>query len=243
MNIKTFASIVGVILLAGCCSQALAAPRAGSNYGRDYVVGSSDLGRWSAGAHYNARERNVTVGPMGLAQMKTYRITTYAGYDLQPWFTAYVSAGQSRTQFNEFGYGDGELDYGGGFFLNLLDHEIPDPALLENRIRISAGSEYNITSAESPCCGDVDWSEFIAFATIAIVNDIAGNKSILPNSIAFYGGPIYSRVSSDDIREASDDRLGFMAGMETFLTKRVSFDVRVENFEHASFSGGVNICF
>lgn len=239
---KTLLHILVGALVAGSCASVFAAPRGTSNTAREYLVGSSELSPWSAGLHYSARERHVQINNDAFfTEMKAQKVVGYVGYDVLDWATAYVSAGQTKAQINLEGYADGELDFGIGMLLNLLDHEVPDPLIMEDRVRVNASAEYSWTKTER-FGEDIGWQEFVTSLTFSIVNDTTGNKAFWPESVAIFAGPIYSCILGD-LDEASEDRLGLTGGVEIFVSERVSLDARFENYQKASFSGGLNVRF
>jgi len=232
---------VAVLVLEGTCSLVPALPVAGSNTGREYLMGVSDLGNWSCGIYSRMLERDIDfLGIDSLMNMKSKSIIGYVGYDLVRWLTTYVLAGQNESEFGNTGYGDGELEYGIGMYFNLLDHDILDPTLFEDKIRINAGCQYSESKTES-VGSNVEWSEVCASLTLSIVNDLDGSKRYVPNSIALFAGPVYSDIDSSTINER--DVFGYTAGIQVFYTEKVSFDIGVENFENDTYVSGVNVRF
>ena len=68
-----------------------------------------------------------------------------------------------------------------------------------------------------------------------------GNKFFNPNSIAIYGGPMFSYIQSDDIE--ADKEFGFMAGVEVFVSESISLDAGIRQFDGTGFEGGIHIRF
>ena len=147
-------------------------------------------------------------------------------------------ARSDRTRY--WGEGDAEFEYGAGLRLNILDHEIPDPTLFENRLRITAGAQYTWTQADQDLY-PWKWEELVADLTVSIVNDIEGNALYLPNSIALYVGPVLSIIRSDTIK--ADDKFGYSAGVEVYFTECVSFDLGIQKLDDTGYVGGLHIRF
>ena len=231
--------LVAVLVLEGTCLLIPALPIAGSNTGREYLMGVSDLGNWSCGIYSRMLDRDIDIRGID-SLMKSKSIIGYVGYDFVRWFTTYVLAGQNESEFGNMGYGDDEFEYGFGMYFNLLDQDILDPTLFEDKIRINAGWQYSESKTESGG-SDVEWSEICASLTLSIVNDLDGNKRYVPNSIALFAGPVYSDIDSSIINEK--DVFGYTAGIQVFYTEKVSFDIGVEKFESDTYVGGVNVRF
>lgn len=232
-------SVVILFLLAGNLSPLLAVPIGSSNAGREYLLAAEPLGKWSCGVYSKARKRDVTTGGLSLP-MKSRKTMGYVGYDFKRWFTTYATAGSSETMIGGSGYADGESEYGVGMLFNILDHEILDPTLFEDKIRINAGWQY--TSSGTKYAGATrKWHELFASLTVSLVNDVEGSKFYLPNSIAIFAGPIYSDIQSSSIDEK--DAFGLITGLEVFYSEKISIDWAIERFESSAYTVGINIRF
>lgn len=230
-----------VSLLAGDFTAVFAVPLGSSNMGREYLVGAGSPYKWSFGAYVETRERDVAIDRLSsLMSMKSSKIMGYVGYDFLSWFTTYFTAGQHRARIGSSGYADGELECGMGMHFNLLDQEILDPTLFEDKIRINADWQY--TTSKTEYGSEVKkWRELFLALTISIVNDIEGNKLYLPNSVAVFWGPLYSDIQGGSINEK--DKIGFTAGLEVFFTEKISLNLAIESFDEVTHIGGINVRF
>jgi hypothetical protein len=227
---------VVAVLLANSALVLSAAPMGTSSEARDYLRTVEDLDPVICGLYGTYRERDVDGGQ----RMKSRRLMAYVGYHLKPWLMTYVTGGKSRTKFGEHSdYAGSEFEFGLGARLNLLDHDIMEPALFEDTVRIHAVCEHIMGSSDSDR-RDVDWSELSAALTFSIVNEVDGNKFFLPETVTLFAGPLYSSLHRD-LEE--DDDLGIVGGMEVFLNTRVSVDATVEHLGEPSFSAAVNLRF
>jgi len=226
------------ILFAVTSSMLHAVPIGNSNAGREYLAGASDLGNWSCGLYADLRSHNVdTRWHPSTTEYVSQGGMIYIGYDLVRWITAYVVGGGSQISLG--GSGTGSAKYGVGMHFNILDHEIMDPTLFEDRLRLNAGWLATATQAEWSSHG-TDIYEAFASLTVSVVNDLEGPKKFVPNSIALYAGPLYSGLFSADVFGKTP--LGFTAGLEIFYTERVSFSVGVNQFNSSTMpSGGLHI--
>jgi hypothetical protein len=239
---KTKLPLVLAALTIFSAAPVFAAARAPSNEGRDYVEGARDLSKWSWGAYYDLMKRQVEIDGRELAADLSHYMT-YAAYDALPYLVPYVAVGLSDSSFGNSGADDSKFEVALGAHLNLLDHEIADPMLMEDRIRISGNVEYSATSGEY-WGEDLRWATVNASLTLGFVNDVAGNFLHVPDSIALYAGPMYSTLLGSDIELAnSESDLGLTAGLEVYYTPRVSLYAQANFFDETGVSAGLNVHF
>ncbi len=243
MNMKFLMATMGAGLVLGGLNAA-AVPRGGSNLDRDFVVGRSDNPGWSCGMTFSTRERLVKIEGIQGALDATL-ISAHIGYAVTPWVTLYANAGMMDSKFDwspASADSDQRFLYGATLHADLFSHEIQDPMLMENKIRVNATVSYQ--ASELAWRQEYyDFRELQVALTASIVNDIVGNKLFLPESIALFGGPVYSASLSDDIKDSPDEDVGLTAGLEVFHTKRVSYYFRVEEFARTGYAGGLNVRF
>lgn len=238
------------LFVAVCVSTFIAADsgfsatRAPSNEGRDYVNGARSLANWSIGANYETAEKDLVFDTFGTRAVKSTKAMAYIGYDALPWMTPYLTMGQSQTKIGFAQSQDGQLDYGLGLLLNMLDYEVADSFLLEDRVRVNGSVEYTRTSM-AVGNDDMDLDAFDASLTIGLVNDLVGATQFIPESITLFGGPVYSTWMGPDIKgaQSSRDDFGFTIGLEMFYTRSVSMNIRANFLEHSGASAGINVHF
>jgi opacity protein-like surface antigen len=239
------ATILAFTLLAAVST--FAAARAPSNSGRDYVNGARSLANWSIGIYAEKAEKDLVfkdADAPSTRTVKSSKVMAYVGYDALPWLTPYLALGTGNTEVQYEDSEDKHLDAALGLQLNLLDHEIADPFLLEDHFRLNGSVEYTRTSLS---VGDenVDLGQWDAYLTAAIVNDIVGSSEFSPESIAVFFGPAYSTWVGSGIegsRKSSDD-FGFTVGMELFYSPSISMNLRANLMEHRGISAGLNVHF
>ncbi|MCE9614973.1 MAG: hypothetical protein K8T26_11890 [Lentisphaerae bacterium] len=236
-----------VVALFGLClitaSTAQAEPRGSSNLGREYLVGSSDNSGWVCGMFYHARERRVEVSdvPGTLDDKKT---AVYVGHTLLPWMSLYGIAGITDSSFTTVlpSKSDEAFLYGASMNLDLFTHEIQDPVLMENQIRVNGNLTYY--GSQTEVFGEQQaLQDVLASLTASVVNDLNGVSLYMPESIALFGGPIYSASLSNDVDDGRDDQFGLTGGIEVYQTKRVSYYFRIEEFAKVGYAGGLNVRF
>lgn len=236
-------AVVFAFLLA-TLSQLSAAPVGRSNSGRDYLLGTQDLGAWSAGLYGMNIDREVTLwNDRPKVSMNSKKIVGYVGYDILPWITTYVTAGSTQTRIGWGSTGSSKPEYGVGCMLGLFDTEIEDPTLLEDRLRLNANFQYTRGSGAyaDGFSGNISWSEFSGSLTLSIVNDLEGDKFFVPNSIALFIGPAFSFLSSSEIEQ--DSSFGLTLGIDVFLNEKVSLEFAYISYEESAYSAGVNVRF
>ena len=224
------------ILAAALTGPAYAFPIGNSNQGREYFSGSAWFDRWSFGLYSRTQTREVRVLVPEVA--KTRRSLMWLGYDAYQWMTVYGGIGHSEVKFFDT-YEDGENLFAFGLHFNLIDYDIMDPVLMEDRLRLNVDMRF--TKTKTPHRFEtLNWREFYMNATISIVNDCDGSKLFFPDSIALFAGPVYSDLSAG-LQE--EDRFGITLGMEMFVNEKVSLALAVENFERSGYTGGVSVRF
>lgn len=243
-NTFTRCCILSVLFLvvAGSFSPINALPVGRSNLSREYLVSPQDLGSWSIGLYAIKQERDVTANKyMSDVPMKSSKTLGYIGYDIIPWITAYVVGGSSETRIG-WGSGSSKPEIGFGAVFNLIDTEIEDPTLFENRLRLSSHAQYTWGSAKSSTSSsDVKWGEFSGSLLLSIVNDLEGDKFFVPNSIALFVGPVFSVINSNTIEQ--DKIFGMTGGLDIFLNEKVSLELAYTRYEAGTYSIGVNVRF
>lgn len=241
-----FIFVVAACVYGSSSSLLLAMPRISSNSDRDYIVSMADLSKWSCGISFDNQERSVRYSRIFSAQstytVKTKKQLLYIGYDFKPWLVAYALGGSSQIDVRTLPKTDSEMEIGAGAQVNILNHDLLDPILTEDKITVNASLQLTTTEAKINN-RTIEWRELNASITAAIVNDVTGNKLMLPESIALFAGPVYSDIIGSGIDEASGDRLGVTVGIEVYYTKRLAFNFRLDKFEEPAYSAGLRMNF
>jgi len=184
------------------------------------------------------RELDLELGPT--ADLEFFKGLVFVGYDVLPWATFYGTIGLSDIELDGVEADEANSEYGFGLHLNLLDHELMEPGLMEDRLRVNADLRY--ASSEATVMGRTfDWEETTAELTVSLVNDLTGNKLFWPQSIALYAGPAYSNLESDDFE--AEETFGFVGGIEIFATKRLTLGLGAEMYDSAAFSSSLSLRF
>ena len=234
--ITLFVGVLAFTVLTGV-KEAQAIPMGAAEHSGNYFLGDEDLGKWSIGAYYLDRERDITtLGHMH--SMQTTKGMAYVGYEIFYGMSAFVTVGSTETQFEGRNRTDTHSEYGLGLQFNILDHQIPDPGLMEDRIRLNGSLQYTQSGADWVAT-EIDWEEFYASLTLGLVNDISGNKAFNMQNIGFFFGAVYSHLESSGIEE--DSAFGYTAGVSIRFSEKVSFEMGVESLDQGAIFGGVHI--
>lgn len=231
-----------------------ASPLWTSNRDEEYILSSDkDLSAFSFGLNLerNDREMVFAVAPGAIPVKKVFsydRYKAYLGADVLSWLTVYGTGGGCRIAIEDFTeFEAGNTEYGAGIRINLLDHIIADPLVIEDKIRLTATVQYTRSSFPFEAIGDksFDWSERRSVIQFSIVNDIPGNPWFHPESLALNVGFVYSDISGDN--ELDEVDAGWlMAGVELFYSKHISFDGSVyfsNNNESRGMTAGMHLRF
>lgn len=216
-----------------------ASPVADSKLEREYLVSDREFSKWCFGVFTLNRKRDVRLQNWD-RKFATSSVFMYLGYDILPWLTAFGAAGSTEAEIENLHETDRQGEFMAGFNANILDQAILDPLLMEDRLLLNA-SAY-ISSGRANWSGsDTFWTEFNVEATLTVVNDVDGSKLFFPEAIAIYAGPIFSNIQTSAFDE--EDKIGYTAGMATYLTKRVSLDFGANTFSDSAYFAGLHVRF
>jgi len=201
-------------------------PIPGNQDGSTYLLPAPDLSRFSAGIYLQARAREVKAHNIK-NKLETRRTAGYLAYDILPWLSIYGTAMDSKQKFI-YETNEGSTEIGGGIILNIIDHEVMSPTLLEDIVRLTAMIQY--TKGEYFFFRkSEDLNEIYGALTLHIINEVDGNKLYWPNAIGFFVGPVYSKLDGENIEEAQ--AYGFSLGLEIYFTDRVTLNLGTEQFD------------
>jgi hypothetical protein len=224
-----------VLAFAAFSLAAGAMPVYESNQGREYLISYQGLDRWGAGVVFSSLERPVVI-TSGRVEMESSleqdRVMGYLTYHLLRAMDIYVIGGGANVGLDGWKKESADSDYGVGLRLNIMDHIIQDPILLEDKIRLSATLQYSETKiGEAWGAKKAALREKYAAVSMAVINDVEGMVLFHPESIALNLSFIYSGLDGHLDYPASradieaDDTSYLTAGVEMFWTKRVSIEV------------------
>jgi len=235
---KKMLTVLALFVVLGAVQTTVQAMPVGTSpASKDYVVTAEDLHNWSGGFYLRGWERAIDEDGWSRwsGNMKMQQAMAFVGYDVAPWVTTYVTAGQTTLDAGNVNIADEDGVYGVGLRLNLLDHDILSPTLMEDRVLITSSWQYSMSK---------EFDEFFANLLLHVVNDLERDKFFVPYSIALYGGPVYSQISMDDYDYEVEDLFGMLFGVETHLDDNVGLHGGVEYFgEEIAFDAGLTLRF
>lgn len=238
---KTLYTAVTAVALSLSLLPAVAVPLGRSNEAMSYLLKDPVLSSLTAGAYVGEANREFTFkGSSVVREMEASRSFGYLGISLLKWLNVYAVAGQNTAEIVNMGEADGEAIYGGGVSINLLNHFLREPIPIEDTFRLNFGLQ-QLTTEANLGGESLEWSEISGALTLSIINHTTGHKNYTPESIAIYAGPAFSYMRSDDIE--AENTSGAVGGLEIYFTDSFAIDFRVEYFDTASGSVGVNIHF
>lgn len=210
----------------------------------DHLIVAQNLHRFGVGVYGGVIERGVDVtdGPSDRS-LNGDELMAYLSCYPMNWLSAYAGGGYGRFKLSGDGggYGEKASQWAFGLRANLLDHDLADPWIFEDRIRLSANAHYGLYDAPVGPYRDAEWSEFKGSLLVSIVNDVVGNKHFLPQTVALYAGPIYSTIGGDDLEET--ENFGFAAGLQMQLSAHTSLGIGAEDMDGTSFLAGLDVRF
>ncbi len=220
---------------------AFAFPYGSGNEAFDYVLKSPDLSRFSAGVYYTDMKRDIRISgyPFDI-RMSIQRLTGYLGYDIASGVNAYAIVGGNAVELDDAGDRQSGMALGVGVSVNLLHHYLREPVPYEDAFRINAGAQFLVNDVDFEP-KTVRWTETSAAVTFALVNHTEGHKYYNPESISLYAGPALSILDSSDF--SAKTKGGFIGGVQVFFTDSFALDLRVEYFDAANGSAGINLRF
>lgn len=223
-------AILTVALVAMTSSLALAYPTGSSLQEADYSVWGKDLHRWSFGAYTKSAKQLVTMRFAQTEALVTHSFG-YIGYDVLRGVTPYLAVGVGDLSYaSRSGEFEG-TDVGAGVHFNIMDYDILDPFLMENRFRIYGGLLYLYND---------EFQELSGSLLFGLLNDCEHTKRLGIHSVEVFGGVLFSNVMGIENQE-TEDLLGFTAGLDLFVTYHMSIQVSLDHFNTTEYSAGLNV--
>ena len=228
-----------------------------SNLGRDYEVSVPDLKQWSCGLYTESMDRKLDSAGVFMygSKLNYQRNMGYIGYDFFRDYdflrcmTTYATLGTGSLKIGNGQRSGSCAQYGVGAHFNLLDKDILDPTLAEDKIRVTAGVEYIASNPSVDTSGfgfdkqSISFDELSGSLIVSFVNDIEGDKTFLPFGLSVFAGLLYSDFITNSHDLKADSQLGYIAGLEVFYTESISFFLAAENIGSSGYTAGVDIHF
>lgn len=225
MNHKTRIAITAASA-AMLATFAGATPRATEASGSNYLIASENLEGVYVGGYYRYTSREVD----DYKELTQDNIAFVVGLDLFDWFSIYGIIGTADAEIDTYkGDRDYAVMYGGGAWLNILDHDLLSNLSCETKFRISASAQMVWSSPDIGGVEKCDYSDFYGALTFSVVNELVGNKNIWPDAIGVFAGPVWSVFDCDDY-DATGNEAGFGVGLDVYVTRRVGLSASYETY-------------
>lgn len=224
MNLKS-RTAVAAAAAAALCTSVQATPRAAEASGADYLVSAENLEGLHVGGYYRYTSREVN----NYYDLTQDHIAFMVGYDLLDWFSIYGIVGTGDAEIDHYTTDrDYSLIYGGGGWLNILDHDLMSNLACETKFRISASAQ--IVFGKPDVDGvECDFHEFYGALTFSVVNELIGNKNYFPEAIGVFAGPVWDIYDCDEFDTTGNDA-GFAVGLDVYVTRRVGLSGSYETY-------------
>lgn len=206
----------------------------------NYLVAAEEPTPFHAGAFFRNHDRTINLDRGGTYKLNHDRAGGFVAYDVFRWLAVYGMAAYTWNGFDELGdRKDNSTVFGAGAWINILDTELIDGLALENRFRIDANAQFLLCDSEI-FSEDIKYTEIYGSLTASLVNEIVGNKSMWPEAIGVFFGPVYTAWDSDDFETEYDD-MGFAVGLDVYLTRRAILSAAYEVYEKGENATGITV--
>ena len=230
MNAVSYAVMTAALVFVA--GDLFASPRAAEALGPDFPIAADGLLGWHVGGFYRYQSRELDYRYESLSQDT---IAFHVGRDIFSWLSVYGFVGTVDCSFKDsFLDSDIAVAYGGGAWINLVDHDLLSSLSTETKFRIQASAQIG---AAKPEIGGYEYryTETYGSLTFSIVNELIGNKNIWPDAIGLFFGPTYSKLDADDL-ETSGDNVGVIFGLDVYVTRKVSLSGSYETYGHGDYA-------
>ncbi len=172
----------------------------------------NDLSGWhlamfaGSATKYMDNDRNIET------EIDLTRFNVIVGYDLTRWLTVYGLVGAIKEETGIYSKeNDTQGLFGVGVWANLLESDQLSRLSDVSSYRLTTGAEYSFANFD-----DFTWSQFDAFLTFELVNELHRTSFIMPETIGLFFGPVVSYVLSDEYD--SCDNIGMTVGLNITMT-------------------------
>ncbi len=236
---KTRFGVLAMVIGAGLGAQTVgAAPRAAEGSGMYYAAAAQNLNPFHLGVFYRNHDRNIEVSGRPM-ELDIDKAGMFVAYDLSRWISVYGLAAYTEVGLSGITSSDDQTtEFGGGAWVNLLDHDLTDGLLLENRLRLQAIGQVTTANAEAGFY-ELNYTEYYGALTLSVVCELVGKKEYWPEAIGLYAGPAYNNLDSSDF-EAQGENFGFAFGLDFYLTRKTTLSVGLEKYDDED-AGGVSL--
>jgi len=217
---------------------------------RQPLVAKPVSDRLTVGVGYDKLERGIEFDTLPDAVLEADTISGYAGYDVLPWLTAFVTVGGTKVEGDE-GIG---TDYGiklsGGLSAYLWEGDVLVPAFMAGRLSIKVMGEVSRFESDTDI-GTVEWVDVMVALPVGYekFDRYPTSASGLQTSLALYAGPAFSYMSGKadtvfgNVDFDASQRFGVVAGADVYFSPSVSIGAKLIAFDELSYGASARFHF
>jgi len=217
---------------------------------RQPLVAGRVSDRLSIGVGYDKLERGIEFGNMPDAILEADTVSGYAGFDVLPWMTAFVTVGGTKVE-GENGVGsDYGVRFSGGLSAYLWEGDVIVPSFMAGRISIKAMMDASRSESDTDI-GTVEWFDVVVALPIGYekFDRYPVSGSGLQTSLALYAGPAFSYMSGTadtlfgDLDFDASSQFGVVAGADVYFSPSVSIGAKLLAFDELSYGASARFHF
>lgn len=209
--------------------------------------------RLSIGVGYDSIKRGLDIknGPAGLgALLEADSLSGYAGFDVLPWLTSFVTVGSVELKSGAGIKTDAKLKISGGVSAYLWEADVLSPGFMAGRVSVKADAE--LARFESGVENvSVEWFEALAALPIGyeLFDRYPSGSSGVATSLALYAGPAISylsgtaKTSYGDVDFDGDQQFGMVAGADVYFAPQISIGAKLTIFDELSYGATLRFHF
>ena len=206
-------TLIACVAVAALTSSTFAVtPTARDTGSINYAGLGNNLSGWhlalfaGSSTRYMDNDRNIET------EIDLTRYNVVLGYDVTRWLTVYGLVGAMTEETGIYKKEDDtQALFGVGIWANLLESDQLSRISDISSYRLTSGVEYSFANFD-----DFTWSQFDAFLTFELVNELHRTSFIMPETVGLFFGPIISYVVSDEYDSA--DVFGMTVGVNMTIT-------------------------
>ena len=171
-----------------------------------------DLSGWHLALFAGSATRHMDNDRNIDTEIDLTRYNVILGYNVTRWMTVYGLVGAMTEETGVYKKeNDTQAIVGVGVWANLIESDQLSRLSDVSSYRLTSGAEYSFANFD-----DFTWSQFDAFLTFELVNELHRTSFIMPETIGLFFGPVISYILSDEYD--SNDIFGITVGVNMTMT-------------------------
>jgi len=206
--------------------------------------------RVSVGIGYDRIERGIDLDRGLESTLEANSVSGYAGLDVLPWLTVFVTAGSVELDSDSGIDTDPGLKISGGLNAYLWEADVLVPAFMAGRLSLKVTAELARFESDT-AIGKASWMEAIVALPLGYekFDSYATGSTGLETSLALYAGPAVSYLDGSlgtpfgDVNFDGSELVGLVAGMDVYFSPQVSVGAQVTVFDEVSYGASMRFHF